>query len=171
MAETKIKYGSNVSLGVSNWVTSLLTQEWATSSIFDNSSSLFDDVLIGGIVEGDTATGVIAAGESFDIYIIGQYSATVTDMGGGIGASFGAANEVTEDVAFVKANLILVTAISVEPTAPDVDQGYQWGPMGVAQFFGGVMPHNFMLLLHNNTGASLGAGSDVNTVGITYETL
>lgn len=167
MAETKITYGSDVALAVTAWTTTLLTQEWATSAIFDNSSSLFADVLLGGIVEGDTVTGVITAGESFDIYIVGQYSGTATDMGGGIDALLGAANEEVKDVAFVKANLKLLVSVQVEATTPDVDQGYHWGPTSVEQVFG-RMPQFFMLLLHNNTGASLGAGSDVNTVGITY---
>lgn len=167
MAETKITYGSDVALGVTDWATTLLTQEWATSALFDNSTSQFDDVLVGGIIEGDTVTGVIAAGESFDIYIVGRYSAGANDFGGGIDALLGVSVEEVEDVDFVKANLKLLVSIQVEPTAPDVDQGYHWGPISVEQFFG-RMPQFFMLLLHNNTGASLGASSDVNTVGITY---
>lgn len=170
MAETKMKYGGDVALAVTAWVTSLLTQEWATSAIFDNTASLFMDVEVGGIIEGDTVTGIIAAGESFDIYILGQFSETATDMGGGINALLDAAAEQVEDVDFVKANLTLLVSLLVEPTAPDVDQGYTFGPIGIAQFFGGVMPKFCMLLLHNNTGASLGPGSAVNTRGITYDT-
>jgi len=170
MAETKITYAADVALAVTAWDTTLLTGEAATSAIFDNSSSNFMDVLLGGIIEGDTITGILAAGESFDLYIAGQYSDTATDMGGAIDALFGAAGEEVEDVSWVKANMTLLKSIQVEPTAPDVDQGYHFGPISVAQFFGGVMPKRFILLLHNNTGASLGAGSDVNTQGITYTT-
>ena len=170
MAETKMNYGGDVALAVVDWATTLLTGEWATSAIFDNTASLFMDVEVGGIIEGDTVTGVIAAGESFDIYIAGQSSETATHFGGGIDALLGAAAEQTEDVDFVKANLTLFESLAVEPTAPDVDQGYRFGPMGVAQFFGGIMPKFFLLLLHNNTGASLGGSSAVNTRGITYDT-
>jgi len=170
MAETKIKYGPDVALAVVDWATTLLTGEWASSAIFNNTTTLFMDVEVGGIIEGDTVTGIIAAGESFDIYIAGQTSETATHFGGGIDLLLGAAAEQLEDVDFVKANLTLFKSVRVEPTTPDVDQGYRFGPMGVAQFFGGIMPKFFLLLLHNNTGASLGVGSAVNTRGITFDT-
>lgn len=127
------------------------------------------DVILGGVIEADTVTGVMAAGETYDIYIVGQYSETATDMGGGIDALFGAAGEEVEDVSWVKANLEILKSVALEATTPDTAQGYHWGPISVAQFFG-VMPKRFMLLLVNNTGASLGSGSDVNTTGVTFTT-
>ena len=111
----------------------------------------------------------MAAGETYKIYIAGQYSETATDMTGGIDALFGAAGEEVEDVSWVKANMILLKTIELEVTAPDTAQGYHWGPLSVAQFFG-IMPKRFMLLLVNETGASLGTGSNVNTTGVTYTT-
>lgn len=168
MAETKITYDTDAALAVAAWTTTLATQEWATSAIFDNTSSLYMDVLCGGILEISATTPV--AGDSMDVYICGQYSETATDMTGGIDALLGAAGEEVEDVAFVKANLILMRSVQVEETTPATAQGYHWGPIGVAQFFGGVMPKRFMLLLHNNTAAALATGSDVNTTGITYTT-
>jgi len=170
MAETKIFYDTDAAIVVTAWTTTLLTGEAATSAIYDNTTTLYVDVLVGGIIEGDTVTGILAVGETFDIYIAGQYSETATDMGGGIDALFGAAGEEVEDVSWVKANMTLFKSISLEATTPDVDQGYHFGPIGVAQFFGGIMPKRFMLLLHNNTGASLGGSSDVNTTGVTYKT-
>lgn len=170
MAVTQITYATDAALAVTAWTTTLLTGEAATSAIFNNTSTLFMDVLVGGVIEADTVTGVMAAGETYDIYIAGQYSETATDMGGGIDALFGAAGEEVEDTSWVKANLDILKTINLEITAPDTQQGYHWGPIGVAQFFGGVMPKRFMLLLVNNTGASLGSGSDVNTTGITYTT-
>jgi len=169
MAETKITYDTDAALAVAAWTTTLLTGEAATSAIFDNTSTLYQDVLVGGVIEADTVTGVMAAGEDYQIYIIGQYSETATDMGGGIDALLGAAGEEVEDVSWVKANLTPLTTINLEATTPDTQQGYHWGPLSVAQFFGS-MPKRFMLLLVNNTGASLGSGSDVNTTGITYTT-
>jgi len=50
--ESKIKYGSDTSLAVTAWSTGLAAGEYATSAIFDNTSSLFQDVMIGG---GDRA--------------------------------------------------------------------------------------------------------------------
>ena len=166
MAETKIKYGSDVALAVTEWDATLAAGEFATSAIFDNTTSKFMDVLVGGVLELDASTPV--AGDTMDIYIVGQYSGTATDMMAAIDALLNAATEVVEDTAFVKSNLTLLASVSVEATTPATAQGYHWGPIGVAQFFGGVMPQRFMLILHNNTAGTMAAGPDVNTVGITY---
>ncbi len=172
MAVTKITYGADVALAVTAWGTGLTTGLAATSAIFDNSTDLFMDVLVGGEIDSATVTGTVAAGESYDIYIAGQYSDTVTDMGGGIDALFGAAGQEVEDTSWVKANMILFASINPEATNPDTDlpQTYHWNPRSVAQYFGGLMPKAFLLLLHNNTGASMGATNTVNTVGVTYTT-
>lgn len=167
MAETKIKYGSDVALAVTEWDTTLAAGEFATSAIFDNTTELFMDVLVGGLLELDATTPV--AGDTMDIYVLGQYSGTATDMTGAIDALLNAATEEAEDVAFVKANLILLASVSVESAAPATAQGYHWGPVGIAQFFG-IMPQRFMLILHNNTAGTMAANPDVNTVGITYTT-
>ncbi len=171
MAVINVTYSADAAIAVTQWGTSLATQEWAASAIFDNTGTLYVDLLVGGIIEGDTATGVIAVGETFDIYVGALYDKdTTTTAGGGIDALLdpGTPAEEVEDVDFVKANLILFTSVAVEATAPDADQGYVFNPKGVAQFFGGVLPQKIFFVLHNNTGASLGAASALNSVGITY---
>ena len=168
MAETKLTLGGDVALAVSAWSTSLAGGDFATSAIFDNTTSLFMDVLLGGIIELDATTPLV--GETLDEYILGQYSDTVTDMTGGIDALFTAAGELVAETAFVLANIPLLVSVAVEATVPATAQGYHWGPIGVAQFFGGIVPKKFMLMLHNNTGGTLTTGSDVNTNGITYTT-
>ena len=125
---------------------------------------------MGGDIAADTTTGTLAAGESLDIYVVAQYSDTTTDIGGAIDAALGWGNEEAEDVAFVKANMRLLTSIQLEGTAPDTTQDYHFGPIAIAQFFGGVVPKEWGLCLHNNTGATLGSGSTANYFGITYTT-
>jgi len=169
MAETKVTYAADAALTLDGWNASLAAGEFAMSTLVDNTSNLYVDALVGGVVEGISTTGTIAAGETFDIYIIGTYSNTATDLTGAIDALL-AAGEEGEDVSFVKANLNLFKSIQVEATTPDVDQGYHFGPIGVAQFFGGIMPKKWALILHNNTGATLDTGSNANYVGITYTT-
>ena len=173
MAETKVKYAADVAIAVTAWTTTLLTQESATSAIFDNTSTLYMDVLLGGKIDSATVVGAVVAGDTYDIYIVGQYSDTVTDMTGGIDALFGAASEQVEDTDFVLANMPLLVSVTIELTNPDTDlpQDYHWGPVSVAKVFGGIVPKQFMLMLHNNTGASMGAGNDVNAVGVTFDTV
>jgi len=166
MAEVKIKYDTDAALAVTEWDTTLATTQFATSAIFDNRTTLYVDVSIGGIVQLDDTTPV--AGDTMDIYIVGQYSATATDMTGGIDALFDAATEEAVDVAFVKANMPLLVSVAVEAGTPATAQGYHWGPLSVAAAFGGMMPEQFMLVLHNNTAGTMAASPDVNTIGITY---
>lgn len=170
MATTNIAYAADSALTVTNWSTGLAAGQYALSSVVDNSSNLYIDALVGGDIAADTTTGTLAAGETFDIYVIAQYSDTATDIGGGIDALLGWGNEEAEDTAFVKANMQLLTSIHLESTTPDTTQDYHFGPIGIAQFFGGVMPKKWGLVLHNNTGATLGSGSSANYIGIEYTT-
>jgi len=161
---TTITYAADAALTVTAWTTTLAATEKATSAIYNNSSG-YVDVLVGGDIP--TAATPIA-GNTWDIYVVGEYSDTATDMNGGIGTAFGANAEVAEDTAYVKANSTLLTSVSPRLVTPGTALTYHWGPIGIAQFFGGIMPKNFMLLLHNNTAAAPSALCTVNLIGITY---
>lgn len=172
MAVTKITYSSNNSVVASNWE-SLAADAWATLPDVDNTTNLFVDVLVGGQIDLDTTTGVIAAGESFDIYVAARFDKDVTtSYTGGIDTAFGANdNTLTTDVEFNNLNLIFLTSVAVEATTPDVSQGYNWGPISLAQCFGGHLPQHWILVGHNNTGGTSTAATSttaVNYVGITY---
>ncbi len=172
MAETKVKFAADVAIVVANWSTGLADGESALSAVIDNSVNLFLDALVGGKLAASTLTGgPIVAGDSLDVYVLAQYSDTDEDIGGAIDALLGWGNEEAVDVAFVKANLTLLQSVQVQATAPDTTQDLHFGPIGIAQFFGGVLPKKWGLLLHNNTAATLGAGSDANYIGITYSTV
>lgn len=169
MAVTTITYAADAALAVAEWDATLAAGQFATSAIYTNVTTKYVDVLVGGILELDATTPVV--GDTMDIYISAQFDTDVaTGMTGGIDALFDAATEEVEDVAFVKANLILFTSVAVEATTPANAQGYVWGPIGVAQFFGGAVPQKWFLTLHNNTAGTMAAGPVINTVGITYTT-
>ncbi len=170
MAVTNITYSADTAIAVTLWGTGLAGGQYATSSLFDNhTTTKYVDALVGGLLEAGTVTGTLAAGESLDLYIIGQYDTdTAGDVNAGIEALLIEGAELADSTAFVKENLILMTSIQLESGTPDTSQMYHWGPIGVAQFFGGIMPKEFMILLHNNTGGTMVAGSDVNLTGITY---
>jgi len=166
---TNITYSADAEIATTIWTTTLAGGEWGTSAIFDNTSTLYVDLLVGGEIAAAATT--IAAGESFDIYIGALYDKdTTTTAGGGIGALLdpGTPAEEVEDTDFVKANLILFTSISPEATTPDTTQDYVFNPKACAQFFSGVLPQKIFFLLHNNTGSALATGSILNSVGITY---
>ena len=163
---TTITYATDTALAVTEWDTTLAAGQYATSAIYDNTTTKYVDVLVGGVLEIDATTPV--AGDTMDIYVSGQYSETATDMTGAIDALLNAATEEVAEVAFVKANLKLLTSVAVEAGTPATAQGYHWGPESIAALFGGIMPKRFMLLLHNNTAGTMAAGPDVNATGITF---
>lgn len=172
MATVSLSYAADSAITATNWE-SLAADDWASLPDFDNTSNLYVDVLVGGQIDLDTTTGTIAAGESFDIYVAARYDKDVTtSYSGGIDTAFGANDStLTEDTEFTPNNLILLCSVRVEETAPDVSQGYNWGPISVASKFGGILPQHFMLVGHNNTGGTTTAATSttvVNAVGIKY---
>lgn len=171
MAETKITYSSDVAITISLWSTGLAAGQFATSSIVDNTTNLYVDMLVGGLIELDATTPV--AGDTLDIYIGALYDKdTLTTPGGGIDSlmDIGTPAEEAEDTDFVKANLILFKSVSVEATTPATAQSYAFNPQGCAAFFNGILPQKIYFLLHNNTAGTLATGSALNSVGITYTT-
>lgn len=173
MAETKIKYASDSAIVATNW-DSLASSAWATLPEFDNTSTLYVDVLVGGKIHFDTVTGTILAADSFDIYLAAMYDKDVaTSWTGGIDALFNDGDaSLTVDVEFNPLNLKFLVKVKPEATTADTEQSYNWGPYSVAGLFGGLMPQKIMLIGHNNSADAVlkATTSDhiVNVVGITY---
>ncbi len=172
MAVTSITYSADAAIAVTAWDTGLTTGLSATSAIFDNTTTKYMDLLVGGIIELGATTPVV--GDSLDIYVGALYNeATTSTPGGGIDSLMDPGTPATEveDQDFVRANLILFKSVQIELAVPATAQGYQFNPQGVAQYFGGILPQKIYFLLHNNTGATLVTGSALNSVGITYTTV
>jgi len=170
---TNITYAADSAIVATNW-DALASSAWATLPAFDNTTTLYVDVLVGGKIHFDTVTGTILAADSFDIYVSARYDDDVTtSYTGGIDALFGANDSsLTEDTEFTPLNLIFLTSVKPEATTADTEQSYNFGPYSIARLFGGIMPQNFILVGHNNSNDAVlkAATSDhiVNVVGITY---
>ncbi len=173
MTTLKIAYAADAAIVATNW-DALASSAWATLPEFDNTSTLYVDVLVGGKIHFDTVTGTILAADSFDIYAAAMYDKDVaTSFTGGIDALFNDGDaSLTVDVEFNPLNLKILTIVRPEATTADIKQSYNWGPFSIAGLFGGLMPQKFMLVGHNNsTDAVLAAATSdhvVNVVGITY---
>ena len=170
---TNITYAADAAIVATNW-DSLASDGWATLPNFDNTSTLYVDVLVGGKIHFDTVTGIILSTDSFDIYVAARYDKDVTtSYSGGIDALFGANDtSLTLDTEFTNLNMKLLTVVKPEATTADIEQSMNWGPYSIAGLFGGIMPQHFMLVGHNNSNDAVlkAATSDhiVNLVGITY---
>ena len=166
MATTNIEYAADAAIAIT-LTGPLTTGLYRSSANFDNATTKYVDVLVGGMI-GSAGTSW-AAGETVDIYVSANYSDTTTDVTGARDGAYALGDGVqTADTDFIKANLTLMTSIGLHGT-PTTDMDYHWGPIGVAQFFGGVMPKDFHLLVHNNTSGSVDSGN-INTIGVTYVT-
>ncbi len=173
MTTLNIEYASDEAIVATN-LDALASSDWATLPIVDNRTNLYVDGLVGGRIHFATATGTILAADSVDIYISALYDKDTTTTGtGGIDTAF-AANDssIAEDVEFTPLNLKLVAVVKPEATTADTEQTYNWGPVSVAAAFGGLMPQQWFLVVHNNSNdAVLQAATSehaVNFVGITY---
>jgi hypothetical protein len=163
MAETKVKYANAVNLTVASWGTGLAPGQIGASLIVDNATNLYVDVFVGGLLEIGTTTP--AAGNTLDVYVYGRYDqATAAALTGGIDALFtGADEEETDGTDLILAHLPLIASLEAESNI-----GIHFGPTAIAQFFGGVVPESWGLVLHNNGAATMAAGSLAEYIGVTY---
>ncbi len=170
---TNITYAADAAITATNWDL-LSSDDWATLPAFDNTSTLYVDVLVGGKIHFDTVTGTIVAADSVDIYVAALYDKDVaSSYTGGIDTAFTADdNSIAADVEFNPLNLKYLTSVRPEATSPDTEQSYNWGPESIASLFGGLLPQKFILVGHNNSNDAVlkASTSDhvVNAVGITY---
>ncbi len=166
MAVTKITYTDGGEISTTTAIDGATSGAWASSAIYDNTTNLFVDVLIGGFM--DTTATTIAVGDTFDIYLAGSYDTTAaTDLGGGTGTGLTASATLTVDTHFIEKNLVFLTSVAVKSASPDAAYELRFGPLSVASAFGGAVPQNFLVVVNNNTGSATGT-CKINLVGITY---
>lgn len=156
MATTTLNYSTAQSVTLT--ATSLADTSWRQSASVDNGTNLFIDAHIGGSIQtGTTPT----AGGTIDIYAYGSYDGTNFTAGAsGTDAAYTADGE---EGLFKPLETIVVDATS--------NQDYVWGPVSVAQAFGGILPETWGIVIQNNTGAALnatGTNNEVQFFGIKY---
>ena len=163
MAVTNVTYAGAAGTAITLTLTSLANGSWRQSTVVVNTSDLYIDALVGGSVQVGTSP---TAGSTIDIYAYGQYDASGEYTGGASGSD--SAYTAGEDVGTLR----FLTSIVVGPSGTsDVD--YEWGPVSVAQAFGGVLPQRWGLVVENNTGATLnatGTNNETAYTGIDYTT-
>lgn len=156
MATTNIAYSTAQTVTMTN--TSLGNGSWRQSASVDNGTNLFLDAHLGGSIQtGTTPT----AGGTIDIYAYGSYDGTT--FTGGASGSDAAYTADGEEGLFP-----LLLSITVDATS---DQDYVFGPISVAQAFGGILPETWGIVIENNTGAALnatGTNNEIQFFGIEY---
>lgn len=159
---TTVQYGTPGSLAVTSLV-SLADGAWCSSAIFDNSSELANDVLIGGSVQ----VGAPTADGTIDVYAAGSWDGT--EFGAGVSAGDGGITWGTTGTTHVNGEFDLVFLGSMSIDSTDDNKDVSFGPFNIAQAFGGIVPKKFAVVFENNTGAALhgtGTNNHIDTVAI-----
>lgn len=139
MATQSIAYGAKTDL---TWTpASVANATYDFSASVDNSSNLYVDALVSGKIT--TGTSPTAGTITFYVYGEdgnGQYSGGVSGSDGGTPGS----GEQTQ----IPIMLIVTTDATSNHT-------YEYGPIAIAQFFGGVLPRKWGIGMLNSTGVAL----------------
>lgn len=163
METLNIAYAASSNLTVTNLHSLASSSTWVAgweSGAIDNTSTLYDDILVSGkIALGNGAT----AGE-IRFYLVGMIDDSEwPDVMDGTESTETWTTTTIRDGA---ARLAAVVATRADPGTDDV---YTIAPFGVAQFFGGVLPHKLVVFVTHSTGVNLAAsGNEVNIKGVTY---
>lgn len=156
MAEAKIKYSIAKSVAIT--LAALTDGSFRQSLVVDNSSDLFIDAHLGGSIQVGSAP---IAGNLIKIYAYGTYDGT-NYTAGCSGADAGYTADGEEDL------LRLVATIEIDGTA---NQYYVFGPISIADAFGGKLPQKWGIVVENNSGSALnatGTNNEVQFLGITF---
>jgi hypothetical protein len=124
---------------------------WQQSAVVDNTTDLFVDALLGGSIQAGTTPAVNG---QFEIYVYGTFDGTTYTAGcSGSDAVYTADGEEDE--------LRFLTTITVDATS---DQDYVFGPVSVAQAFGGALPSKWGVVFRNNTSVTTNATGTNNMI-------
>jgi hypothetical protein len=147
MADIKAAYGSSSALTIT--VASLATSSDFTagreSAAVVNTTNLYRDYLFGGKVTTGTSP---TADKEIRIYVYGSYNDTpdYIDVLDGSDSA-----ETITDPKILQTMRLLKSL----PTDDTSDQTYYLSPVGIAQYFGGIVPKQWGIFLAHNTGVAL----------------
>ena len=159
--DVKIAYGASASFTVTNLHSLAASATWIAgweSNSVDNTSNLYTDYLISGLVK--TAASNNQAGQ-VRVYVVAMIAdATWPDAFDG--------TESTESVAAAVRDAVCKLGAVVQVTA-DASASYPFGPFSVASLFGGVCPAKFVVYITGNAATSTNAQFAADTNIVTYK--
>jgi hypothetical protein len=122
-----------------------------SSDVQDNSTNLYQDALLGGVIK--MANSTPGASKSVSIYAYSDVDSTphYTESVTGSAASFTRADPT---------NLKLVAVVAV----PTQNVNFYFGEVSIAAAFGGILPKKWGICVFNDTGQALGGSGAADTV-------
>lgn len=133
------------------------------STVIDNTTNKYDDALLSGqVTVGTTPTTNTAI--LVYVFAILDDTPTYPDVMDGTDS-----DETLTSVGVGAGFLKLAAVMSVDSTTSN--RAYAFGPVSVAQLFGGIMPNKWALFVTHNTGVALNSTSGnhfFKYTGVTY---
>lgn len=157
MATASMNYAAAGTVTIT--LTSLADGSWRQSTAVDNTTNKYMDALLGGSIQTGTSP---TADALIEVYLYASYDGT--NYTGGASGTDSAYTADGEETLFKLAQVIIVDATS--------DQDYVFGPISVAQAFGGAMPSKWGVVIKNGSGAALnatGTNNEVQFLGVKYD--
>lgn len=165
MADIKSAYGSSSALActMASLASSSTFVAGRASAAYDNTTNLYLDVLLAGKVTVGT-TPTINTEIHIDVVAL-QDDTTWPDTFGGTDADV-----TVTSVGVSKGYLRRAATLIVDATTSN--RAYAFGPISVAQLFGGTLPKKFQVFVTHNTGVNLNStgGNQVLSVTPQYQT-
>jgi len=154
----KLAYGTSVDLDVTNLIAAAASATWVAgweSAVIDNTANLYEDYLLSGLIKV-LESGAVTAGE-IRVYVFAMVSDTAyPDVMDGTESE-----PETWTTAGIRDAVAKLAAVIVNATTQA--QIYPFGPVSVANLFGGICPPKFSLFITQSTAQNLG---DVQVVTI-----
>lgn len=165
MPTINVAYATSQSLSVSNLnglaSNSTFVNGWE-SQVIDNSSNKYVDVLLAGNVTANASVAPTANTNCLVyVWAVQDDSTSYPDVMDGTEST-----ETGVSVNVYSGYLKLAAVMTFDAVTSRV---YYFGPVSVAQLFGGVMPWKWGIYIAQNSGQNLAAsGNKVTITGITY---
>jgi|SRR6516164_669319 hypothetical protein len=126
------------------------------STAVDNTANLYVDCHVGGKI----VTGTTTANTLIEVLAFASYDGT--SYSGGAGAT-------DAGLTLIPVNRFLLKVLSYIFVPDTTARTYTWGPLSVAQVYGGVLPQKWGVFVLNSSGAALSAsGHETKYTGIKW---
>lgn len=169
MATVNISYqGTGTSITLSG-ETSLADGSYCSSALVDNAPNKYVDALVNGSIQ---TGGTLTADGQFNIYLVG--SADGVEFTGGVSAGAGAITWGTTGQTTINSHMDMHLVYVANVDSAETNTDIPFGPFSVAQYFGGVMPVEWAVVIENQTNGTThatGTNNHLEYTGIEYDSV
>ena len=143
-----LKYGSTTTItaAVASLASDTNLLAGLESSIIDNTTDGFDDIILSGVIRTGTSP---TASRQIEVWAVAWDSNAWPDVFDGTSSA--------ETITSADIKLAICKAVAILPTNNTSDRPYPFTGVSAKQVFGGVLPSKFVLFITHNTGVNLNA--------------